>query len=64
MPPNWALKLGYTNLLHKVVNEQAVELLDKVLNNELCPEIDIKDSEGINCYYKHTNNHVNNLIDD
>ena len=46
LPPNSSLKLGHTNLLHKIVIEQAVELLEKVLKNEKCPQVNIKDSEG------------------
>jgi hypothetical protein len=46
LPPNSSLKSGYTNLLHKIINEQSVELLNKVMKNENCPHINIKDSDG------------------
>lgn len=46
-PPNSSIKFGHTNILHKVVQENCLDLLDTVLKNNSSPQINIKDSNGI-----------------
>jgi hypothetical protein len=45
-PPNSSRKYGITLTLHRVALESSVDMLNEVLKNKRCPQINIKDSDG------------------
>jgi hypothetical protein len=47
LPPYWSIRLGYTNLLHRVACKGSLIQLKSILYNPKCPQINIKDSYGL-----------------
>lgn len=45
-PPSWSLKFGFTQLLHRVVQNECFNLLFKVLTNPKCTQINARNSLG------------------
>ena len=47
LPPFWSIRLGYTNLFHRIAYKGSLIQLRSILFNPKCPQINMKDSYGL-----------------
>lgn len=55
IPPNKARQLGQTNVLHRAVVEGKFEIVKKILNHRLCPDVNAKTAWGSTCLHDAAN---------